>query len=72
MVIPREGYNVGDLFPVWIYDPQNLPSLQLESDSRLWLQTMTCDLYVCPPSSGVSSSAWKGQRQPSPTGRPEY
>ncbi len=72
MVLPREGYNVGDLLPFWIYDPQNLPPLQLESNSRLWLQAIACDLYVCPPSLETSSPVWKGQRQPASTGRPEY
>ena len=72
MVLPREGYNVRDLLPFRVYDPQNLPSLELESDPRLWVQAMVCDLYVCPPSSEASSAVWKGQCQSSPTGRPEY
>src|ERR687897_536463 len=72
MVPSCEGYNVGDLLPFRIYDPQNLPPLQLESDTRLWLQTMAYDLYLCPPLSEAFSPVSKGQRQSSSTGRPEY
>jgi hypothetical protein len=33
------------LFSFRIYDPQNLPPLQFESDTRLWLQAMARDDY---------------------------
>jgi hypothetical protein len=72
VVLPRKGDNVGDLLSFWIYDPQDPPPLQLEGSPRLWLQVETRDLYVSPSSFAVSSLTWKGQRQPSPTGRPEY
>jgi hypothetical protein len=45
VVLPREGHNVGDLFSFRIYNSQNLPPLQFESDTRLWLQAMARDDY---------------------------